>query len=106
MSRPRVTDFLDVVMHARETELLLEQIKLAADSALVGLSLGDAHVRDRTGAPRSPFTTPVRDSSRTQRKRRDESGTDDHRDRHTGSAGEPGHRRRRPGAIGLRVGPS
>ncbi len=50
VSRPRVTDFLDVVMHARETELLLEQIKLAADSALVGLSLGDAHVRDRTGA--------------------------------------------------------
>ena len=50
VSRPRVTDFLEVVMHAQETELLLEQITLAADSALVGLSLGDAHVRDRTGA--------------------------------------------------------
>ncbi len=50
VSRPRVTDFLDVVMHTRETELLLEQITLTADSALVGLSLSEAKVRDRTGA--------------------------------------------------------
>jgi voltage-gated potassium channel len=50
VSRPRVTDFLDVVMHSRETELVLEEIRLARESALVGLSLGDAKVRDRTGA--------------------------------------------------------
>jgi voltage-gated potassium channel len=50
VSRPRVTDFLDVVMHTRETELLLEQITLAPDSALVGLSMSEAQVRDRTGA--------------------------------------------------------
>ena len=50
VSRPRVTDFLDVVMHSRETELLLEEITLAPDSAFVGLSLGEAKVRDRTGA--------------------------------------------------------
>jgi voltage-gated potassium channel len=50
VSRPRVTDFLDVVMHSRETELVLEEIRLAAESPLVGLSLGEAKVRDRTGA--------------------------------------------------------
>jgi voltage-gated potassium channel len=50
VSRPRVTDFLDVVMHTRETELVLEEISLAPESQLVGLSLGEAKVRDRTGA--------------------------------------------------------
>ncbi len=49
VSRPRVTDFLDVVMHARETELLLEEITLAESSMLVGLSLSEADVRGRTG---------------------------------------------------------
>jgi voltage-gated potassium channel len=50
VSRPRVTDFLDVVMHSRETELVLEEIRLAPESPLIGLSLGDAKVRDQTGA--------------------------------------------------------
>jgi voltage-gated potassium channel len=50
VARPRVTEFLDVVMHARETELLLEEISLSASSDLLGSSLGAARVRDRTGA--------------------------------------------------------
>jgi voltage-gated potassium channel len=50
VSRPRVTDFLDVVMHSRETELVLEEIRLAPESPLVGLSIGEAKVRDQTGA--------------------------------------------------------
>jgi voltage-gated potassium channel len=50
VARPRVTEFLDVVMHARETELLLEEITLSPDSALLDASLGEARVRDRTGA--------------------------------------------------------
>jgi voltage-gated potassium channel len=50
VARPRVTEFLDVVMHARETELMLEEISLSAGSELLGSSLGAARVRDRTGA--------------------------------------------------------
>ena len=50
VSRPRVTEFLDVVMHTGATELLLEEVKLPTDSWLVGISLGEARVRDRTGA--------------------------------------------------------
>ena len=50
VARPRVTEFLDVVMHSSETELLLEEISLAPDSDLLGASLGQAKVRDRTGA--------------------------------------------------------
>ena len=50
VARPRVTEFLDVVMHARETELVLEEIALSAESSLLGSSLGTARVRDRTGA--------------------------------------------------------
>jgi len=50
VSRPRVTEFLDVVMHTGATELLLEEVKLPPDSGLVGVSLGEARVRDHTGA--------------------------------------------------------
>ena len=50
VARPRVTEFLDVVMHSRETELLLEEIKLEPDSTLQDATLSDARVRDRTGA--------------------------------------------------------
>ena len=48
--RPHVTEFLDVVMHEREIELRLEELDIAADSPLAGLSLGQADLRDRTGA--------------------------------------------------------
>ena len=50
VARPRVTEFLDVVMHSRETELLLEEIGLEPDSSLQDATLSDARVRDRTGA--------------------------------------------------------
>jgi len=48
--RPHVTEFLDVVMHEQGMEFRLEEIELAGDSPLAGLSLGEARVRDRTGA--------------------------------------------------------
>ena len=48
--RPHVTEFVDVVMHEQGIELRLEEVELAAESPLAGLSLGEAKVRDRTGA--------------------------------------------------------
>ena len=48
--QPHVTEFLDVVMHDREMELRLEEIEIAADSPLAGISVAQAHVRDQTGA--------------------------------------------------------
>src|SRR5262249_29648034 len=48
--RPHVTEFLDVVMHEREMELRLEEIDVPEHSPLAGLSLGEARVRERTGA--------------------------------------------------------
>jgi voltage-gated potassium channel len=48
--RPHVTEFLDVVMHEQGMELRLEEIEVAGDSPLAGLSIGEARVRDRTGA--------------------------------------------------------
>jgi voltage-gated potassium channel len=48
--RPHVTEFLDVVMHDRGTELRLEEIQVADDSPLAGLTVSEAKVRDRTGA--------------------------------------------------------
>ncbi len=50
VARPRVTEFLDVVMHSRETELLLEEIELVPESSLQDATLSEARVRDRTGA--------------------------------------------------------
>ena len=50
VARPRVTEFLDVVMHSRETALLLEEVVLTTGSALHDQSLSAARVRDRTGA--------------------------------------------------------
>jgi voltage-gated potassium channel len=48
--QPHVTEFLDVVMHDRGIEYRLEEVTVATESPLVGQSLRDAHVRDRTGA--------------------------------------------------------
>jgi voltage-gated potassium channel len=50
VARPRVTEFLDVVMHSRGTELNLEQIMISARSELADRSLHGVRVRDRTGA--------------------------------------------------------
>ncbi len=48
--QPHVTEFLDVVMHDREMELRLEELEIAANSPLAHITVGQAHVRDQTGA--------------------------------------------------------
>jgi voltage-gated potassium channel len=48
--RPHVAEFLDVVMHERNLEFLLEEVPVADGSPLVGRSLRDGHIRDKTGA--------------------------------------------------------
>ena len=48
--RPHVAAFLDVVMHERTLEFRLEEVPVRASSALVGRSLRDASIRDRSGA--------------------------------------------------------
>ena len=48
--QPHVTEFIDVVMHDREMALRLEEIEVAPQSPLAGISVSEAHVRDRTGA--------------------------------------------------------
>lgn len=48
--QPHVTEFLDVVMHDRDIEFRLEEIRVPEGSPMEGLSIREAHVRDRTGA--------------------------------------------------------
>jgi len=48
--QPSVTDFLDVVMHDADLEFRLAEVEVHAGSTIAGLSLRDAHIRDRTGA--------------------------------------------------------
>ena len=48
--QPNVTEFLDVVMHDHDMELRLEEIEVAPDSPLAGISVAEAAVRDQTGA--------------------------------------------------------
>jgi voltage-gated potassium channel len=48
--QPNVAEFLDVVMHDGSTEFRLEEVVVAAGSSLSGMTLRDAHLRDRTGA--------------------------------------------------------
>ncbi len=48
--QPSVADFLDVVMHDRNLEFRLAEVEVDGRSSLAGLSLRDAHLRDRTGA--------------------------------------------------------
>lgn len=50
VEQPHVADFLDVVMHDGSLEFRLEEVPVPADSVLVGHSLRDAQIRDRTGA--------------------------------------------------------
>ena len=47
--RPHVTDFFDVVTLDNGMELWLEELIIADDSPLVGQTVGDAHIRGRTG---------------------------------------------------------
>ena len=48
--RPNVAEFLDVVMHESNIEFRLEELALTDRSPVVGQTLRDAHLRDRTGA--------------------------------------------------------
>ncbi len=48
--QPHVTEFLDVVMHDRDIEFRLEEVTVALESPIVGATLREAQIRDRTGA--------------------------------------------------------
>jgi voltage-gated potassium channel len=48
--QPHVTEFLDVVMHERGLEFRLEELLVPPGSPIAGMSIRDAHVRDRTGS--------------------------------------------------------
>lgn len=48
--QPAVADFLDVVMHDGSLEFRLGEVPLRAGSSLVGRTLRDTQIRDRTGA--------------------------------------------------------
>jgi voltage-gated potassium channel len=48
--QPHVTEFLDVVMHDQDIEFRLEEVTVASSSPIVGESLREAKIRDRTGA--------------------------------------------------------
>lgn len=48
--QPNVAEFLDVVMHDGSLEFRLAEVTIPHGSPLVGCSLRDSHLRDRTGA--------------------------------------------------------
>ena len=48
--QPHVSEFLDVVTREAGLEFRLEEVPLPDGSALVGTTLGDSHIRARTGA--------------------------------------------------------
>ena len=64
MLKPMVSDYLDVVTGGGEIELRVEQFRLSADSPVIGKSIRDLEIRQRTGAsilavkkPGEPFDT-------------------------------------------------
>lgn len=50
VTQPHVVDFVDVVMHDGSLTFRLEELTVAGDSPLVGQTLRQAHIRDRTGS--------------------------------------------------------
>ncbi|GAB4556585.1 MAG: potassium channel protein [Anaerolineae bacterium] len=48
--RPNVVQFLDVVMHSAELQLFLEEIPVSESSPLAGKTVGEANIRQQTGA--------------------------------------------------------
>ena len=48
--QPHVAEFLDVVTHEAGLEFRLEEVRLPKGSPLTGTTLGDSHIRARTGA--------------------------------------------------------
>jgi voltage-gated potassium channel len=59
--QPAVADFLDVVMHDGSLEFRLGEVPLPARSSLVGRTLRNTQIRERTGA----LVLAVRDSDGT-----------------------------------------
>jgi voltage-gated potassium channel len=47
--RPAVMDFLDVLVHSDDLEMWLEEVNIGSDSALSGIQLGEAQLRDSVG---------------------------------------------------------
>lgn len=50
VTHPLVTEFLDVVMHAPEYDLRIDQVNLSENCVLVGKSLKDANIKQQSGA--------------------------------------------------------
>lgn len=50
VTQPLVTEFLDVVMHAPEYDLRIDQVYLHEHSVLVGMTLKDANIKQQSGA--------------------------------------------------------
>ncbi|PZM82637.1 MAG: potassium channel protein [Candidatus Melainabacteria bacterium] len=50
VTHPLVTEFLDVVMHAPEYDLRIDQVNLSEASVLVGKTLKDANIKQQSGA--------------------------------------------------------
>ena len=48
--QPDVAEFLDVVMHDEDLDFRIEQVEVREGSPLVGQTVGDLRVRERTGA--------------------------------------------------------
>jgi voltage-gated potassium channel len=48
--QPDVAEFLDVVMHDEDLDFRIEQVHVGTGSSLVGQSLGELQIQDRTGA--------------------------------------------------------
>jgi voltage-gated potassium channel len=48
--QPDVAEFLDVVMHEVSLDLRIDQVKVSADSPLVGVSMAEAALAERSGA--------------------------------------------------------
>ena len=48
--RPNVVEFLEIVMHDEELELWLEDLTIAIDSGLDGVTVGDSQIREKSGA--------------------------------------------------------
>ncbi|MFQ5865735.1 MAG: potassium channel family protein [bacterium] len=48
--RPKVVNFLDIIMHDQELALRLEEIDVTKKGPFAGRSIRDLHIRERTGA--------------------------------------------------------
>ncbi len=50
LTKPQVVDFLDIVTHSSDVDLVLEELRLTESSSLIGRTLADAGLRDDYGA--------------------------------------------------------